>query len=161
PLLWVCHNLRAIALPLYCSRFKLFIYSDSPDVLSIRNLLPRDAIVDYHRCYYLGHPTHNLARELEIELDERAVYSGKALRMLSTAPYDGSPFLQARKFVLIFAPDEIDEADGGIGSDPLTVEANVAAFVQRVKHMAPKVSEIRVQPTCDGDMEIYERKSIE
>ncbi|KAJ2570056.1 hypothetical protein GGH95_004250, partial [Coemansia sp. RSA 1836] len=143
PLLWVCHNLRAIALPLYCSRFKLFIYSKSPDVLGVRNLLSRDAIADYRECNYLGHPTHHLARELEIELDERAVYSGKALRMLSTAPYDGSPFLQARKFALIFVPDEMDEAGEDIDTDPLTVEANVAAFVQRVKHMAPKASEIR------------------
>ncbi|KAJ2439029.1 hypothetical protein GGF42_008099, partial [Coemansia sp. RSA 2424] len=160
PLLWVCHNLRAIALPLYCSRFKLFIYSDSPDVLSVRNLLSRNAIVDYSRCNYLGHPTHHLARELEIELDERAVYSGKALRMLSTAPYDGSPFLQARKLALIFVPDEMGKTDGAVDTDPLTAETNVAAFVQRVKQMAPKVSEIRVQPAYDGDMEIYERKTI-
>ncbi|KAJ2446273.1 hypothetical protein GGF42_005742 [Coemansia sp. RSA 2424] len=160
PLLWVCHNFRAIALPLYCSHFKLFIYSDSPDVLDIRNLLPRNAIVDYRECNYLGHPTHHLARELGIVLDKRAVYSGKALRMLSTEPYDGSPFLQARKLALIFVPDEMDETGEDIDTDPLTVETNVAAFVQRVKQMAPKVSEIRVQPAYDGDMEIYERKTI-
>ncbi|KAJ2331258.1 hypothetical protein GGI00_003334 [Coemansia sp. RSA 2681] len=133
PLLWVCHNLRAIALPLYCSCFKLFIYSDSPDVLSVRNLLPRNAIDGYRECNYLGHPTHHLARELAIVLDKRAIYSGKALRMLSTAPYDGSPFLQARKLALMFVHDKMDEADGDVDTDPLTVEANVVAFVQRVK----------------------------
>ncbi|KAJ2458687.1 hypothetical protein GGF42_001920 [Coemansia sp. RSA 2424] len=153
PLLWVCHNLRAIALPLYCNRFKLFIYSLLPDVLSVRNLLPRNAINGYRECNYLGHPTHHLARKLEIEIDEQAVYSDKALRMLSTAPYDGSPFLQARKLALIFIPDRMDETGEDVDTDPLTVETNVAAFVQRVKQMAPKVSEIRVQPACYGVME--------
>ncbi|KAJ1651678.1 hypothetical protein GGF38_005530, partial [Coemansia sp. RSA 25] len=99
--------------------------------------------------------------ELEIELDERAVYSGKALRMLSTAPYDGSPFSQARKFALIFVPDEMDEAAGDVDTDPLTVEANVAAFVQLVKQMAPKVSEIRIQPAYEDDIEVHGHKSIE
>ncbi|KAJ2505105.1 hypothetical protein IWW47_002200, partial [Coemansia sp. RSA 2052] len=81
--------------------------------------------------------------------------------MLSTAPYDGSPFSQARKFALIFVPDEMDEAAGDVDTDPLTVEANVAAFVQLVKQMAPKVSEIRVQPAYEDDIEVHGHKSIE
>ncbi|KAJ2883011.1 hypothetical protein H4R27_003052 [Coemansia aciculifera] len=47
--------------------------------------------------------------------------------------------------------DAIDYVARGAGIDPLTAEANIGAFVERIKQMAPLVDEIRVQPVdCDN-----------
>ncbi|KAJ2340140.1 hypothetical protein GGH92_006402 [Coemansia sp. RSA 2673] len=43
-------------------------------------------------------------------------------------------------------------ADEDIGVDPLLVEANIGAFVERVKLMAPLVGEISIDPTENEDM---------
>ncbi|KAJ2452868.1 hypothetical protein GGF42_003929 [Coemansia sp. RSA 2424] len=148
-----------------------------------------------------------MAKSLIIELDEWAIYSGKAVKMLSSAPYDGCAFPLVRKIALfIFMertseiydtddPDELSESDGSDyahdtdspsgtlnwhrikalfgrnsqhylcepdwvsemdGSDragmanaagPSDIQANVNAFLQRIKQMAPKLGEIDVQPT--------------
>ncbi|KAJ2461611.1 hypothetical protein GGF42_000083 [Coemansia sp. RSA 2424] len=148
-----------------------------------------------------------MAKSLIIELDEWAIYSGKAVKMLSSAPYDGCAFPLVRKIALfIFMdrtseiydtddPDESSESDGSDyahdtdspsgtlnrrrikalfgrnsqhylcdadwvsemdGSDragmanaagPSDIQANVSAFLQRIKQMAPKLGEIAVQPT--------------
>ncbi|KAJ2878820.1 hypothetical protein H4R27_005632 [Coemansia aciculifera] len=95
---------------------------------------------------YLGHPTHHLAKKLEIELDERTVYSGSALEALSCAPFDGCAFPLVRKFELTLVVEELDSVDNAVYIDILRAEANIRAFVERIKQLAPIVSEIRVQP---------------
>ncbi|KAJ2111309.1 hypothetical protein IW146_005448 [Coemansia sp. RSA 922] len=96
PLLWTCHNFRAVA--------------------------------------YL---------QLEIVTNEGTTYSGEALDMLSHPPYDGCSFPNVRKLVL-------DLTTNGVRHDRMASSprdmANIIAFVQRVKEMAPKVRHIRVIP---------------
>ncbi|KAJ2252993.1 hypothetical protein GGI13_002955 [Coemansia sp. RSA 455] len=97
---------------------------------------------------YLGLSTLRLVKCLEIKLDEWAIYSGKALRMLSSAPYEGYVFPLARELLLTFLWDEFDgsgESDGYDDIDPLVDKANISAFVQRIRFIAPTVGGIRVQ----------------
>ncbi|KAJ2057351.1 hypothetical protein GGI17_005692 [Coemansia sp. S146] len=84
---------------------------------------------DYAAYTYLGYPTHHLAKELEIELEEKDIYSGNALKTLSLAPYDGCAFPLARKvtIMLISVEDFIRHNDGPT-NEPRT-EANIGAFL--------------------------------
>ncbi|KAJ2744825.1 hypothetical protein GGI19_006561, partial [Coemansia pectinata] len=150
PLLQVSRNFRAIALPLYCNYFKLNIPILSQDARGVYDLLTSsrgDARITYR---YLGHPTHHLAKELEIELDERTIYSGRAVEVLSCVPYDIRSFPLVRKLELVF----VDYDKGGdIRVNPLRAEANISAFVERIRQMAPLVGEIRVEPVIQGNEE--------
>ncbi|KAJ2865901.1 hypothetical protein GGH94_001898 [Coemansia aciculifera] len=149
-LLQVSRNFRAIALPLYCNYFKLNIPIISQDARGVYDLLTSsrgDARITYR---YLGHPTHHLAKELEIELDEWTIYSGRAVEVLSCAPYDIRSFPLVRKLELVF----VDYDKGGdIRVNPLRAEANISAFVERIRQMAPLVGEIRVEPVIQGSEE--------
>ncbi|KAJ2751680.1 hypothetical protein GGI19_004329 [Coemansia pectinata] len=83
------------------------------------------------------------------------IYSGKALQQLSSAPYDGCafPLVRVLTFNIRFVDDYLSE-DQNINSPPGT-EANILAFVQRVKEMAPRVHEI-YQNVGDTDYELLE-----
>ncbi|KAJ2790118.1 hypothetical protein GGI18_001998, partial [Coemansia linderi] len=136
PLLWVSSNFRAVALPLYCNNFKMKM-----------SLAVQADQSDYCVAYkYLGHPTHHLAKELEIELDERAIGSGKALDFLSGAPYDGCAFPLPFKLTLSLTAETPSDVDESAEIALPTAEANIGAFVERVKQIVPAVRDIRVQP---------------
>ncbi|KAJ2104320.1 hypothetical protein GGI09_000166 [Coemansia sp. S100] len=125
PLLSVCHGFRAIALARYCGFCKLELatsytfkefHSSESKRISIcvarnesykRSSDPRG--FGYRILYDLGHPTHHLVRELMIELDERDIYSGEALRMLTNAPYEGCAFPLVRKIAFRIFIDVTDE----------------------------------------------------
>ncbi|KAJ2055189.1 hypothetical protein GGI17_006717, partial [Coemansia sp. S146] len=145
PLLQVSHNFRAIALPLYCNYFKLNIPIFSHDTHGVYDLLSRRSGDDRTTYKHLGHSTHHLAKELKVELDERAIYSGRTLEVLSRAPYDGCAFPLVRKFTLTLVAEELDDEDESVTIDSSRAEANTRAFVERIKQLAPIVSEIRVQ----------------
>ncbi|KAJ2070962.1 hypothetical protein GGH13_003669 [Coemansia sp. S155-1] len=131
PLLWTCHNFRAVAYLRYCGRYTMLIYPYNPRVFCERSTAD------------LGYPTPHLFRELEIVTNEGTTYSGEALDMLSRPPYDGCFFPNVRKLVL-------DLTTNGVRHDRMASSprdmANIIAFVQRVKEMAPKVRHIRVIP---------------
>ncbi|KAJ2757359.1 hypothetical protein GGI19_000078 [Coemansia pectinata] len=96
--------------------------------------------------------------------DARTIYSGKALEMVSRVPYDGCPFPLGRRVAFIFVNDTKGGTDEDIGSDedigtdkdiviaPLAAEGNIDTFVERIKQMAPLVSEICTSHELDGDM---------
>ncbi|KAJ2871686.1 hypothetical protein GGH93_004621 [Coemansia aciculifera] len=146
PLLWVCHNFRVIAYSRYCSHFKidpkimLFLEIDGRFMLRGRRGF------DYAAYTYLGYPTHHLAKELEIELEKKDIYSGNALKTLSLAPYDGCAFPLARKvtIMLISVEDFIRYNDSP--TNGARTEVNIGAFVERIKKMAPRLSGIGVRP---------------
>ncbi|KAJ2880201.1 hypothetical protein H4R27_004866 [Coemansia aciculifera] len=92
----------------------------------------------------LGYPTHNLARTLEIEIDEECIYSGAALSRLSRAPHDGCAFPLVRRIVLLLVTN-------GSLTEGMKTESNTVAFGQRIKEMAPNVNDIWVRPLeCDA-----------
>ncbi|KAJ2862195.1 hypothetical protein GGH94_004426 [Coemansia aciculifera] len=107
------------------------------------------------RCWHIAY--HSIYDNLEIALYAWDIYSGKALQQLSSAPYDGCafPLVRVLTFNIRFVDDYLSE-DQNINSPPGT-EANILAFVQRVKEMAPRVHEIyqNVGDTDYGLLEDY------
>ncbi|KAJ2061154.1 hypothetical protein GGI17_003264 [Coemansia sp. S146] len=139
PLLWVCSNFRAIALPLFCNCFELDL-TDTMLSEQEDQYLPLD-----HPD--LGYPTFYLAKELDIEIRKDVVYTGKVLDMLSRSPYDGCVFPWVSNITFIFHSNEPDD---DIVADPVQFKANIRAFSQWVKAVAPKVRNIWVLPASLG-----------
>ncbi|KAJ2882267.1 hypothetical protein H4R27_003559 [Coemansia aciculifera] len=143
PLLWTCSNFREVAYPLYCYHL----------IVTLTTTAFRARVTQYARTgclsltcssrYYLGFPTHHLVKELDIELAEKSLYSGTALKMLSYMPYKYCAFPLARKFTIRIVRDELD-SDREIKESE--IEANISAFVRWVKRAMPRINEIRVQP---------------
>ncbi|KAJ2039032.1 hypothetical protein H4S04_008216, partial [Coemansia sp. S16] len=154
PLLWVCHNFRAFVYERFCKRYYLDIrFSDdkfygAPDFWL------------YHH-QNLDSPTHQIAKELTLRFDARAVYSGKAIRQLSMAPFEGCPFPQVRELLVelhIKPKDDGDENIPVVAKDyPLEAAANMTAFVQRLQQMAPRINKVDV----DVFIESHHRVHIE
>ncbi|KAJ2460559.1 hypothetical protein GGF42_000767 [Coemansia sp. RSA 2424] len=96
----------------------------------------------------LGYPTHHLAKDLIFVIDEWSIYTGRALEFLSSAPYDGCAFPQARNLVLSFVLDRFDMCT--LADLPLSV--NVRAFVQRIRNMAPMVRKISIETGFFGKL---------
>ncbi|KAJ2886728.1 hypothetical protein H4R27_000425 [Coemansia aciculifera] len=152
PLLWVCHNFRAVAYSRYCNNFELNLSSLSFGDLDKHHSLVCRTDVNYRTLNHLGYPTHHLARDITVFMDERTVYSGEALGMVSRAPYDGCSFPLARMLAFIFVKDTADRVDEDIWNDPPIVGTNIGAFVKRIKQMAPSVGGIRVKAANRGSM---------
>ncbi|KAJ2056249.1 hypothetical protein GGI17_006294 [Coemansia sp. S146] len=152
PLLWVCHNFRAVAYSRHCNNFELNLSGLSFDDLDYLCLLAYRNDVDYRTVNYLGYSTHHSAKDITIFLDERSVYSSKALEAISRAPYDGCCFPLARKLAFIFVKEKRGVKDRDFWNDPLVAGTNIGAFVERIKETAPLVNEIRVQPSDRDDM---------
>ncbi|KAJ2859230.1 hypothetical protein GGH94_006217 [Coemansia aciculifera] len=156
PLLAICYNFRAIAYPRFCRHFKLKLNEGRFRHFSMQYVRTGRRYTGYPSNACLGHPTNYLVKDLEIELEERAIYTGKVLRMLSCAPYDDA-FPLVRKLTLSFDWDEHDESDGYgdvheyDGIDQKVAETSISAFVQCIKQKAPLVNEIRIQPGAGVD----------
>ncbi|KAJ2066205.1 hypothetical protein GGI08_001984 [Coemansia sp. S2] len=90
---------------------------------------------------------YHLVKELNIEVDERSIYSGKALRMLMREPYNGCAFPLVRTLTFSFA---IDGADKHNDSSSHEAEENIREFVQRIKLMVPKLRDIKIWPSDRG-----------
>ncbi|KAJ2750152.1 hypothetical protein GGI19_005267 [Coemansia pectinata] len=207
PLLWVCHNFRAFVRERFCRVYKLTLENDRDRAEALLFSWPT-------RFKELGYPTHHLAKELRVKLDIKAVYTGKALQVLSDAPYEGRSFPLIRKLIFSLTGDHDgdyywesvsdnegyydqepvrdndqgpvrdndrepvhgsdwaldgnngwalggnDDWDAGNYKDdtpktryiyPPDTAANITAFVQRIRQMAPAVSEIDVWPIGDAE----------
>ncbi|KAJ2108777.1 hypothetical protein GGI16_000995 [Coemansia sp. S142-1] len=148
PLIWTCSSFRAIALPLYCSRFQIELNTKKTFIERMLQLIWKTRwSTDYVTYGYLGHPTHHLAKDLTIVVNEQAIYSGKALKVLLHTPYSGCAFPLARLITFTFVSGENSKVKT---VDRLVAEANISAFVQRIRNMAPLLSEVRVQPIYNG-----------
>ncbi|KAJ2881218.1 hypothetical protein H4R27_004231 [Coemansia aciculifera] len=139
PLLWTCHTLRTVAYPLYCSRYKFAIANSRNYHRLLKRAKPSSFYIGHRMNNNLGYPTHHLAKTLDIEIDEKGIYSGETLMMLSHAPYNGCAFPLVRKIVFHILVDENLKED-------METKRNIVAFVQRIKQMAPNVNDIWVRP---------------
>ncbi|KAJ2892048.1 hypothetical protein IWW38_003367, partial [Coemansia aciculifera] len=131
PLLSACSNFRTVALALYCHRFCLDVTGPPHEKLE----------QDYMTYTYIGHPTHHLAKHAGVKLRAGQILSREALELLASPPYDGCTFPLAR--VLKISINTCEPFDD-TGTNPVQVDANIGAFVQRIKDMTPLLSEIRV-----------------
>ncbi|KAJ2025144.1 hypothetical protein GGI06_000701 [Coemansia sp. S85] len=168
PLLWVCHNLRAVAYPLFCHDYELNLSSLLFDDLDEYYLRAPATHADYRHCNHLGYSTHHVAKDVTIFLDELAVFNGKALDTLSSVPYDGCTFPLARKLTLVLvngtegeADDDYGTEDAGadeaFGIDPQRVEDNIGSLVERIKQIAPVASEYSVRPVLRRDPSVLDQ----
>ncbi|KAJ2255941.1 hypothetical protein GGI13_001370 [Coemansia sp. RSA 455] len=89
---------------------------------------------------YLGHPTHHLAKTMEIELDKDDIYSGTAPQMLSRAPYEGCalPLVRQITFTIVLG--------NGVEAEKSAVAANIGALMQRLRQMAPMAKTFQLNP---------------
>ncbi|KAJ2859737.1 hypothetical protein GGH94_005939 [Coemansia aciculifera] len=153
PLLWVCHNFRAFVFTRFCSDYALYLRSELDAYHVTRCSWP--LCLQGLNCY----PTNRLAKRLEVTLDIWDIYSGKSLQQLSSAPYDGCAFPLVRTLafnIRVYKHSEekrdYDHPTEDYKIPPPGSEAKIYAFVQRVKDMAPAVSEIYLD-TRDTDFE--------
>ncbi|KAJ1925592.1 hypothetical protein GGI09_001766 [Coemansia sp. S100] len=168
PLLWVCHNFRTFVRERFSRVYELTLDNDRDRAEALLCSWPT-------LFKELGCSTHPLAKELRFNLDIKSVFTGKALQLLSDAPYDGCSFPLVRKLCIYLTSDNEDCYDWESVSDndrelgdwalvgthfctpkaryvyPSDRAANITAFVQRIKQMVPAVSEIYVYPYNDAE----------
>ncbi|KAJ2459851.1 hypothetical protein GGF42_001212 [Coemansia sp. RSA 2424] len=140
PLLWTCHNLRDVVYGRLCSHYNHHLNADTRNLFVCWPGWPSG--LDKR-----SHAAHRLVRRLTLKLDLQYICSGKALQLLSREPFGNDLFPKTRvvKFYLYWLEDAIDQQLGA--ADHLScAEANICAFVQRVKQLAPMVSDIIVKP---------------
>ncbi|KAJ2859738.1 hypothetical protein GGH94_005940 [Coemansia aciculifera] len=96
-------------------------------------------------------PFHFLCREIRIKVDAPTILEGKALKLLSTEPYNGCAFRWAHKLIFDIVTDRsYDEDDGRLPPDAYD---NVLTFARRIKEMAPRVSEVSLDiGDADGNL---------
>ncbi|KAJ1822169.1 hypothetical protein LPJ60_002168, partial [Coemansia sp. RSA 2675] len=156
PLLWVSSDFRTVALPLYCNYFKVIVSTTAQADQNDHGLLERqssDHCVSYR---YLGHPTHHLTKDLKVQLEGRAIYSGQALAVLSGAPYDGCAFPLVRRLTVTLTEEVLSDMSEDVEIDLLRAKANIGEFVERIKQIAPAVRDIRVQLRNQHSPEVYD-----
>ncbi|KAJ2810502.1 hypothetical protein H4S07_002637 [Coemansia furcata] len=129
PLRLVCCNFWTIAAPRFLRHMKLDMASVYDD--------PHETPI------HVGYLLRKTIRSVDIELDERLVYSGKALDMLALVPLGGCILPQMHTLSFHFVSDAPDPSEK---YTPLDAEINMDVFVYRIRRMSPMVSEIRVRP---------------
>ncbi|KAJ2334738.1 hypothetical protein GGI00_001709, partial [Coemansia sp. RSA 2681] len=98
-------------------------------------------------------PAYHLARELDVSLGLRSIYLGQALRLLSSASYEGCAFPLVRKISIEITADDLDRNDrwpGNVDDSQkekietyiLDMTAIITAFVLRLKEMVPAIREV-------------------
>ncbi|KAJ2337118.1 hypothetical protein GGI00_000440 [Coemansia sp. RSA 2681] len=137
PLLSVCHNFRAFVFARLYRRQQLDIHGFKTH--------PGPNVYPW--------PAYHLAKELDVYLGLWSIYTGQALRLLSSASYEGCAFPLVRKISIFITADNHDSDHNWDGSvDDYLVDkykayhpdtaANIAAFVLRLKEMMPAISEV-------------------
>ncbi|KAJ2873894.1 hypothetical protein GGH93_002856 [Coemansia aciculifera] len=144
PLLSVCPNFHDIAFSLSCNDYRLHLCVHSDKIT-----IEESSWGTFIDC--LDFSFHFLCREIRIKVDAPTILEGKALKLLSTAPYNGCAFHWARKLIVDIVTDRsYDEDDGRLPPDAYD---NVLTFARRIKEMAPRVSEVSLDiGDADGNL---------
>ncbi|KAJ2756021.1 hypothetical protein GGI19_001202 [Coemansia pectinata] len=81
-----------------------------------------------------------------IKVDSMAVFNGQAAEFLLRAPFNDCSLPLARTLMFSFGLWQLEYAKRVLDSlDPAETRANIRAFVGRVKQMAPRANEIRLE----------------
>ncbi|KAJ2694486.1 hypothetical protein H4218_005584 [Coemansia sp. IMI 209128] len=140
PLLSVSHCFRAVAISHFCQTHTLFLDSVSACVWDVRAAW-------FHCFRHEKLPMHPHAKTLHIEVGENHIYNGLALGALLRKPYADYTFPKARllRFKFDSSRGLRQPADGETTLPE--IEANITAFAGRIKHMAPMVQKVCLEPT--------------
>ncbi|KAJ2034531.1 hypothetical protein H4S03_004912 [Coemansia sp. S3946] len=93
---------------------------------------------------YAGLPARMYVSELDISVDMLDVFSGAALKMLSSEFHIERMFPKARTIKFSFSlPEELEEAAGNVIASP-DIESNISAFVQRIRLIAPMMKKTTI-----------------
>ncbi|KAJ2330764.1 hypothetical protein GGI00_003555 [Coemansia sp. RSA 2681] len=158
PLLWVCHKFRAFVHARFCSKCELQLEEGRDEYVGSRRSWPL--------CLRkLNYPTHHLATGLYLDLSIWSIYSGKALQWLSSVPYEGCTFPHVRQLTIgLYLDDEFKQLNENrpppsLDSYPPETAANIAAFVQRVKQVAPDIRKVDVWAYSNAE-DLIKRRDI-
>ncbi|KAJ2458277.1 hypothetical protein GGF42_002171 [Coemansia sp. RSA 2424] len=158
PLLWVCHNFRTFVHARFCSKCELQLEEGRDEYVGSRRSWPL--------CLRkLNYPTHHLATGLYLDLSIWSIYSGKALQWLSSVPYEGCTFPHVRQLTIgLYLDDEFKQLNENrpppsLDSYPPETAANIAAFVQRVKQVAPDIRKVDVWAYSNAE-DLIKRRDI-
>ncbi|KAJ1884094.1 hypothetical protein LPJ71_009838, partial [Coemansia sp. S17] len=91
-----------------------------------------------------GYPAHLYAKVLTVSVDVRDIYSGAALRVLSSEPYITRTFPMVRSISFLFSLPSATEQQAFIATTSPDAESNIGAFVKRVKQIATKLDKIGI-----------------
>ncbi|KAJ2459811.1 hypothetical protein GGF42_001237 [Coemansia sp. RSA 2424] len=145
PLLWVCHNFRAFVYARFCSKYGLHLRDDKSEAVILR--------LSWPLCLRkIDYPTHRLAKDLYLNLELWSIYTGKAVQLLSSVPYEGCALLLVRQLAINLRLYEErrhvlrGQSPTSFDVYPPDTTANIAAFVKRVKQMAPNIRQVDVSP---------------
>ncbi|KAJ2086322.1 hypothetical protein GGI16_006623 [Coemansia sp. S142-1] len=163
PLLWVSQNFRTVASASFYRVNAVLINGEE----FATSLNPPAASRRLKRFY---ESTHHLAEEVHIMLDQSRVFSGRALEVLSRAPFDNGGFQEARKLKFKFDKTDREIIEWHNRSaqfhrqerqleDESMVVFNISEFVKRVKQMAPKLYEIEIEYRMSG-LEDYPKRGV-
>ncbi|KAJ2039486.1 hypothetical protein H4S03_001672 [Coemansia sp. S3946] len=165
PLLWVSQNFWTVASASFYRVNAVLINGEE----FATSLNPPAASRRLKRFY---ESTHHLAEEVHIMSDQSRVFSGRALEVLSRAPFDNGGLQEARK--LKFKFDKTDQKiiewhnrsaqfhrqERQLEDESMAV-FNISEFVKRVKQMAPKLCEIEIEYRMNGSEEYPKRGVFE
>ncbi|KAJ2507930.1 hypothetical protein IWW47_000868 [Coemansia sp. RSA 2052] len=140
PLLWTCHNFRGIVYGRLCSRYNHDLDADTSDKAANWPGWPSGLNRRSHAAY-------RLVRRLTFKSDLPSIFSGKALQLLSREPFGNDLFPKTRVVKVDLYLCEVGAAQQlGAAVNLSCAEANISAFVRRIKQLAPMVNEIVVEP---------------
>ncbi|KAJ2860939.1 hypothetical protein GGH94_005221 [Coemansia aciculifera] len=92
-----------------------------------------------------GFPAHLYAKELTISVDMPDVYSGAALKILSSESYINYTFPIVRSIIFMFSDSSKSEEPTFIAITSPDTESNTSAFVQRIKQIAPMTKKVTIR----------------
>ncbi|KAJ2327020.1 hypothetical protein GGI00_004578, partial [Coemansia sp. RSA 2681] len=143
PLLWVCHNFRAFVYARFCDKYTLQLRKSRGKLSYSR--------VSWPSCLRkIDYPTHHLAKHVLYEVSIKSIFSGRETQQLSNAPYEGCAFPLVRQIEIRLRFDDTqwpmskNYTSKGFDRYPPGAAANIAAFIQRVKQMAPDIRKVDV-----------------
>ncbi|KAJ2040118.1 hypothetical protein IW146_002335 [Coemansia sp. RSA 922] len=164
PLLWVCHNFRDFVFKRFCKFYALNLHELQDKAVVTCQLWPK-------LLEKVDHARNHFAKELTISLSVWDIYSGESLKQLSSGLHVGCAFPSVRKLLFRLITDDgfrelheivLEVFNNGVlelchfksfkssnGKFPPNTAANIAAFVRRIKEMAPMVNEVHVGDVID------------
>ncbi|KAJ2107748.1 hypothetical protein GGI16_001413 [Coemansia sp. S142-1] len=137
PLLIACPS---FALPIFSRIFRFYSMELTGFVDNSRDMPPslKAILID------AGYPAHLYAKALTVSVDVRDIYSGAALRVLSSEPYITRTFPMVRSISFLFSLPSATEQQTFIATTSPDAESNISAFVKRVKQIATKLEKIGI-----------------